>query len=238
MRMSTLGSRNVGEVINLFANDAQRVYDLVVVGPLIVGGPIVAVGGVIYILWLLGPWALFGMIAFLLFYPFQFGISRLISYFRGKTVAVTDERISMVSELLNCIKLIKMYAWEKSFAAKITKIRSCERRLLEKSAYVQSVSVAMAPTVPIIAAIITFLAHIAAGYNLTAPQTYSLLMVFNTVIRNGFSYSAYAVVLEHGRTSLMRCQVRHEPLSCVVGLDMNLSCIFELDINLSCALLS
>lgn len=52
----------------------------------------------------------------------------------------------------------------------ISEIRCRERVLLEKSAYVQSISLAMAPTVPIIAAIVTFLAHIGAGNNLTAAQ--------------------------------------------------------------------
>ncbi|XP_050718620.1 ATP-binding cassette sub-family C member 5-like isoform X20 [Eriocheir sinensis] len=175
MRMSSLGNRSVGEVINLFANDAQRIFDFVVIGPMIVGGPLVAVGGVIYILWLLGPWALFGMVAFLLFYPFQYGISRLTGYLRRKTVTVTDERVRMMNELLNCVKLIKMYAWEKSFATSVSGIRGRERHLLEKSAYVQSLSLAMAPTVPIISAIVTFLAHIGAGYNLTAAQRMLLM---------------------------------------------------------------
>ncbi|XP_050718603.1 ATP-binding cassette sub-family C member 5-like isoform X6 [Eriocheir sinensis] len=178
MRMSSLGNRSVGEVINLFANDAQRIFDFVVIGPMIVGGPLVAVGGVIYILWLLGPWALFGMVAFLLFYPFQYGISRLTGYLRRKTVTVTDERVRMMNELLNCVKLIKMYAWEKSFATSVSGIRGRERHLLEKSAYVQSLSLAMAPTVPIISAIVTFLAHIGAGYNLTAAQAMTVITFF------------------------------------------------------------
>ncbi|XP_042864040.1 multidrug resistance-associated protein 5-like isoform X6 [Penaeus japonicus] len=183
MRMSSLGNKSIGEVINLFANDAQRIYDFVVLGPLIIGGPVVAIGGVIYILWLLGPWALFGMLTFLLFYPFQYGISRLTGYLRRRTVTVTDERVRMMNELLTCVKLIKMYAWEKSFASSITEIRKRERSLLEKSAYVQSISLAMAPTVPVIAAIVTFLAHIGAGYNLTAAQGFS---VFATLRATNF----------------------------------------------------
>ncbi|XP_027219261.2 ATP-binding cassette sub-family C member 5 isoform X6 [Penaeus vannamei] len=178
MRMSSLGNKSIGEVINLFANDAQRIYDFVVLGPLIIGGPVVAIGGVIYILWLLGPWALFGMLTFLLFYPFQYGISRLTGYLRRRTVTVTDERVRMMNELLTCVKLIKMYAWEKSFASSITEIRKRERHLLEKSAYVQSISLAMAPTVPVIAAIVTFLAHIGAGYNLTAAQGFSVFATY------------------------------------------------------------
>ena len=51
--------------------------------------------------------------------------------------------------------------------------RADERALLQRAAYVQSVSIALAPTVPVIAAIITFLCHVGAGYNLTAAQVRS-----------------------------------------------------------------
>lgn len=156
----------------------------------------VAVGGVIYILWLLGPWALFGMVTFLLFYPFQYGISRLTGYFRRKTVTVTDERVRMMNELLNCVKLIKMYAWEKSFASTVSEIRSRERQLLERSAYVQSLSLAMAPTVPIIAAIVTFLAHIGAGFNLTAAQS-MLMMEEITPYRGNPENSSVAIAFQN-----------------------------------------
>uniref|UniRef100_A0A2P2I628 Multidrug resistance-associated protein 5-like n=1 Tax=Hirondellea gigas TaxID=1518452 RepID=A0A2P2I628_9CRUS len=170
MRLSALGDKSVGEMINLFANDGQRIFDFVVLGVMIIGGPVVGVGGVAYILWLLGPYALCGMLAFLLFYPLQYGISRLTGVLRRRTVTVTDERVRLMNELLACIKLIKMYAWEDSFASAIDEVRQKEKVLLEKSAYVQSVSLAMAPTVPVIAAILTFVAHIAAGNNLTPAQ--------------------------------------------------------------------
>ena len=37
-------------------------------------------------------------------------------HFRRRTIAATDQRVRLMSELLNCVKLIKMYAWEKPFA--------------------------------------------------------------------------------------------------------------------------
>ncbi|KAK4289504.1 hypothetical protein Pmani_037528 [Petrolisthes manimaculis] len=178
MRMSSLGEKSVGEIINIFANDSQRIFDFVVVGPMIIGGPLVAIGGIIYILWLLGPWALFGMVSFLLFYPFQYCLSRMLGYLRCQTVRVTDDRVRMMNELLVCVKLIKMYAWEKSFASTISEIRSRERHLLEKTAGIQSISFALAPTVPVISAIVTFLAHIGAGYNLTTAQALCVVAYF------------------------------------------------------------
>lgn len=42
-------------------------------------------------------------------------MSRVVGHYQAKAVSVTDKRISLTSEILNCIKLIKMYAWEKNF---------------------------------------------------------------------------------------------------------------------------
>ena len=43
-------------------------------------------------------------------------IGNVIGKLRTKTVAATDQRVKLMNEVLNCIKLIKMYAWEGSFA--------------------------------------------------------------------------------------------------------------------------
>jgi hypothetical protein len=51
-------------------------------------------------------------------------------------------------------------------------IRKKEHDRLQKIAYCQSLSVSMAPTVPVISAIVTFLAHVVAGNSLTAAQVW------------------------------------------------------------------
>lgn len=43
-------------------------------------------------------------------------MAAVTSYVRTRTVLLTDKRINIMSEILNNIKLIKMYAWEESFA--------------------------------------------------------------------------------------------------------------------------
>ena len=65
------------KLINLFANDGQRIYEFATLGPMIIGGPFVAIVGTVYIVWLLGPHAIIGMLTFVLFYPVQYGISTL-----------------------------------------------------------------------------------------------------------------------------------------------------------------
>ena len=50
-------------------------------------------------------------------------LSRQFFQLRGKTAKRTDERISLMNEIINGIKVIKMYAWESSFAKLIEKTR-------------------------------------------------------------------------------------------------------------------
>lgn len=49
----------------------------------------------------------------------QFFISRATGYFREKSIDITDSRVRLMSEILESIKLIKMYAWEKYFSQKL-----------------------------------------------------------------------------------------------------------------------
>ena len=86
-----------------------------------------------------------------------------------------------MNELLNCIKLIKMYAWETPFFKKICDIRAEERKILEKSAIVQSISTGTAIMVPVIASTLTFVAMVSAGNNLTAAQAFSFVALLNSM---------------------------------------------------------
>ncbi|XP_063238702.1 ATP-binding cassette sub-family C member 5-like isoform X1 [Bacillus rossius redtenbacheri] len=179
--------RDVGQLINIFGTDSQRIFDMVLFGPMIVGGPLMMACGVGYVLWLLGPWALLGMLVFLVFYPVQYGLSRLIGYLRGKTVSVGDKRIRLVTEVLESIKLIKMYTWEKFFSKKLLDVRAQESSWLMKAACCHSLSISLAPTVPVISAIVTFLVHVAAGNSLTAAQAFPLAACFGNQLKDSLS---------------------------------------------------
>lgn len=46
-------------------------------------------------------------------------MAKIISKLRHKSILLTDSRVRTMNEILNSIKLIKMYAWEESFEEKI-----------------------------------------------------------------------------------------------------------------------
>uniref|UniRef100_A0AAY4DND6 ATP-binding cassette sub-family C member 5 n=1 Tax=Denticeps clupeoides TaxID=299321 RepID=A0AAY4DND6_9TELE len=181
LRLRSTKDAGVGELVNICSSDGQRIHEAVSVGCLLAGGPLVGILGLSYTAYFLGPTALVGSAVFVFFYPAMTLASRLTAYFREKCVAVTDSRVRLMNEVLSCIKFIKMYCWESVFSCNVHKVRSEERRTLERAGYVQSLTVGVAPIIMVIACVCTFTLHMALGYDLTAAQAFTVVAVFNSM---------------------------------------------------------
>jgi hypothetical protein len=87
-------------------------------------GPIQIVVVVAIILSEIGITFLSGLFLLLaIFMPIKAILARIYNKFRVKNCRVSDERISILSEILGSIKIIKMYCWETPFTDKATKAR-------------------------------------------------------------------------------------------------------------------
>ncbi|XP_032080907.1 multidrug resistance-associated protein 5 isoform X2 [Thamnophis elegans] len=181
LRLKNIKEKSLGELINMCSNDGQRMFEAAAVGSLLAGGPIIAILGMVYIVVILGPTGFLGSAVFILFYPAMMFASRFTAYFRRKCVAITDERVQKMNEVLNYIKFIKMYAWVKAFSQTVQKIREEERKILERAGYFQSITVGVAPIVVVIASVLTFSVHMILGYDLTAAQAFTVVTVFNSM---------------------------------------------------------
>ncbi|KAL3847029.1 hypothetical protein ACJMK2_017965 [Sinanodonta woodiana] len=176
-----LQEKTVGQVVNLLSNDGLRIFEAASIASQLIATPILLVYGLIYMIYLIGPWALVTFFTFLSFYPFMYVISKINAHFRRKCIVITDKRVQLINELLTCIKLIKMYAWEQSFAKHISEIRSKERAILEKAAYTHSISRTVIPLVPVLAAVLTFLGYVMAGNDLTPAEAFTIIAVLNSM---------------------------------------------------------
>ena len=55
-----------------------------------------------------------------------------------KGVKITDQRVRLTTEVLQGIRLIKVYGWESFYLGRIVQLRSQEIKRLRKSSYVMS----------------------------------------------------------------------------------------------------
>ncbi|RXN17281.1 multidrug resistance-associated 9 [Labeo rohita] len=105
----------VGPTINVLTSDGYRMFEAAMFGTFLLCVPFLLIICIIYSCIILGYTALVGIVVYLIFLPIQFSIAKLIGVFRRRAVSVTDKRVRIMNEVLTCIKLIKMYAWEESF---------------------------------------------------------------------------------------------------------------------------
>uniref|UniRef100_A0A8B9HMQ8 ATP-binding cassette sub-family C member 5 n=1 Tax=Astyanax mexicanus TaxID=7994 RepID=A0A8B9HMQ8_ASTMX len=175
--LQTLHGVTVGEMINVLTSDGYRMFEAVLFGTFLLCIPVLLIVCIVYSCFILGSTALIGVGTYLVFIPIQFFVARLINVLRRRAVSVTDNRVRTMNEVLTCIKLIKMYAWEESFEKKITDIRKKEKLILEKAGYVQSINSSLTTVVPTLATILTFIVHTAIGL----PLAYTIIAVFNSM---------------------------------------------------------
>uniref|UniRef100_A0A8B9HVW3 ATP-binding cassette sub-family C member 5 n=1 Tax=Astyanax mexicanus TaxID=7994 RepID=A0A8B9HVW3_ASTMX len=179
--LQTLHGVTVGEMINVLTSDGYRMFEAVLFGTFLLCIPVLLIVCIVYSCFILGSTALIGVGTYLVFIPIQFFVARLINVLRRRAVSVTDNRVRTMNEVLTCIKLIKMYAWEESFEKKITDIRKKEKLILEKAGYVQSINSSLTTVVPTLATILTFIVHTAIGLPLAPSTAYTIIAVFNSM---------------------------------------------------------
>ncbi|TRY94827.1 hypothetical protein DNTS_020480, partial [Danionella cerebrum] len=165
----------IGPMINVLTSDGYRLFEAVIFGTFLLCVPVLLIICIIYSCFILGYTALIGVLIYLVFLPIQFFVGRLTSVYRRRAVSVTDRRVRTMNEILTCIKLIKMYAWEESFEKTMTDIRKKEMLLLQKAGYVQSLNASLTTIVPTIASIVTFIVHTALQFPLL-PSTKIMLV--------------------------------------------------------------
>ena len=115
LRLTSANEAALGQLITFTTADHERIQDSVVNGCLFIGTPFMFIMSIVYSIYLVGPSALVGSIVILLFYPIMGVIASATAKLRLKVVTITDKRVTMMGEIINSMRLIKMYAWEIPF---------------------------------------------------------------------------------------------------------------------------
>eukprot|EP00066_Takifugu_rubripes_P022062 XP_011611328.1 PREDICTED: multidrug resistance-associated protein 1-like isoform X2 [Takifugu rubripes] len=132
----------VGEIVNLVSADTQKLMDFVVYFNTVWLAPI-EIALCLFFLWQqLGPSALAGIATVIFIFPLNGFIAKKRSKLQETQMKFMDGRIRLMNEILNGIKILKFYAWEKAFLEQVLGHREKELRALKKSQILYSISIA------------------------------------------------------------------------------------------------
>ncbi|CAJ0955155.1 unnamed protein product, partial [Mesorhabditis belari] len=201
-------TRTVGEIVNLMTVDIQRFQDMTTFVMLFWSAPLQVLLS-IYFLWrLLGFSVLVGIIILILMVPVNSWISIKMRNCQQEQMKHKDERLKMMSEILNGIKVLKLYAWEKSMEQMVLEIRMKEIAVLKKLAYLNAATTLSWSCAPFLVAVLTFGVYVTIDpeNNVLTPQiTFVALTLFN-ILR--FPLAIFAMIFSQA----IQCHVSNKRL--------------------------
>ncbi|CAC5416858.1 Pleiotropic ABC efflux transporter of multiple drugs YBT1,Cystic fibrosis transmembrane conductance regulator,ABC transporter C family member 14,ATP-binding cassette sub-family C member Sur,Multidrug resistance-associated protein 5,Putative uncharacterized protein YKR104W,Multidrug resistance-associated protein 9 [Mytilus coruscus] len=153
LKLKKIKGKGVAEIITIFGGDAYRVYFNCLLFEYLLALPVYLIIAIGYLYYLIGPWSFLAIAVFFVGYLIQILLAKCGQFSRGKTLLFTDARVRKITEVLNSIKFIKMYAWENSFNDALLQIRKQERTFLLLSATISSIGSAIIPVLPTFASI-------------------------------------------------------------------------------------
>lgn len=133
IKKSNLIDGIAGQAINIMSNDALKFDTSVCFLQSLYQGPVEVIILSFFIYKEIGMSGLLGIAFMLCFMPLQIWMGIMTGEYRKRTVKETDIRIRLMSEIINGIQVIKMYAWEIPFGKIIKKIRADEIKQIRGS---------------------------------------------------------------------------------------------------------
>lgn len=171
-------SSSTGEIVNLMSIDAANIYNVAPVLHQLVVMPLQLILASVLLYALLGVSSFAGLAVMILMLPVSARMAKRVMMARMRLVSYADERVSLVSEILAGIRVIKYYAWERSFLGKVAAVRSKEQHELMRVALLSTWAAVMFLATPIFVGVATFSVHLGMGKTLRAPEVFAALAVF------------------------------------------------------------
>ena len=123
---------SVGEIVNLIQINTQIFVDLAPMLHFMISSPFQIILAVFTLWAFIGPSAFVAFGVMILLIPFTSIMSILQNKVESEKLKIKDNRLKLINDILNGIKVLKYYGWELSFKKIVNKIRETELKILKR----------------------------------------------------------------------------------------------------------
>ena len=183
LRLSNEGraAKSTGEIVNHMSVDQQRLSDLTQWGQQLWSAPFQIVLCMLSLYNLVGVSCFAGVGAMLIMIPINGLIARVMKRLQLSQMKYKDSRTKLMTEILNNMKSIKLYAWGSAFMDKLNHVRNdLELNNLRKIGAAQAFATFTWSTTPFFVSCTTFAVFVAtSGKPLSTEIVFPALTLFN-----------------------------------------------------------
>ncbi|KAF0540786.1 P-loop containing nucleoside triphosphate hydrolase protein [Gigaspora margarita] len=171
---------SVGKVTNLMSIDTNRIGDFSLWWTNAIDSPLELTIGIYFLYQLLGVSCLIGLSAMIITLPINHQTAKLFAITQDKLMNARDHRVGLMNELLQGIRMIKFFSWEKNWENKILEARKIELKQLRNNFIYLSMFDLIWMATPILVTILSFFFFTKIQNNeLTAAIAFTSIVIFN-----------------------------------------------------------
>lgn len=174
-------AKSTGDIVNHMAVDQQRLSDLAQFGIQLWSAPFQIILCMASLYQLLGVSMFAGVGAMILMIPLNGLIAKMMKNLQIKQMKNKDQRTRLMTEILNNMKSIKLYAWNTAFMGKLNHVRNDkELNTLRKIGATQSIANFTWSSTPFLVSCSTFAVFVLTSNKpLTTEIVFPALTLFN-----------------------------------------------------------
>ncbi|GBB84403.1 hypothetical protein RclHR1_00110036 [Rhizophagus clarus] len=171
---------SVGKITNLMAVDTNRIGRFSMWWTTFIDCPIQITIALYFLYQLLGVASIYAFITLVIILPINQLVSRYFTKSQNKLMKFRDHRVNLMNEVLQGIRMIKLFAWEKKWNDKILDIRKSELKELFKAFLCLSMYNLIWLATPVLVTIVMFYFYTKVqGNELTASIAFTSITIFN-----------------------------------------------------------
>ncbi|KAF8627345.1 hypothetical protein AX15_004416 [Amanita polypyramis BW_CC] len=168
------------QVMTLMTTDVDRVSEFTWHLYTLIDAPIEIVIGTLFLYKLLGVSCFFGLAVTCLFLPLNHFAGRVVVRAQENLMKARDERVSLMNEILGAIRMLKFMAWERSFEARVLKVREKELKYQKLNYAIEIFWNAIWFGMPIIVTLVSFFHFTVIRHQTLTPSiAFTSLLVFD-----------------------------------------------------------
>ncbi|KAI9333479.1 P-loop containing nucleoside triphosphate hydrolase protein [Zopfochytrium polystomum] len=172
-----------GNINTMMTVDVERIvnfscfsHDLVLTLPLSI------ILAFLALYWVIGLSAVAGIAVIAINAPLTAYLGSFMEDFQAKLLKESDKRVTMTTEILNSIRIIKYFGWEDQFAGRLLKVRDAELGLNPKTSLLWIFTSLLTYCTSILCLFATFATYtIVAGHPLTAATAFTTVILLERV---------------------------------------------------------
>jgi len=204
LRHSSRASMNTGDMVNHLSSDTDAIAESGFFVPEFFNTIFETILILLMLCWFLGWAALAAYGALLLLSPLTILVSKRYRKLDHHIMELRDERVTLMSQILHGIRVIKFHAWESSVQREVESVRKLEIATKVKIVKTDAISTMLFVSTTTIVAFVGFSSFVLMGGTLQAPLIFACIALF-AMLEEPFGLISHLLAnLQHARVATTR----------------------------------